>query len=257
MIIPFPVEEFAPQPVEVLQFQGIPATATVPTSTRRLLDEASGEAVRLARPRALLEEVSPSEFARVFDGEGRNAVPNPIALIHPRATVLALFALTLGGEISERIRVAFLDKDYPFGFMLDSVASVMADKVADGVQARFQGSLSSPSVGRSRLAAQRYSPGYCGWHLTGQRKLFARLDPKRIGITLGDGCLMTPIKSVSGVILVGPAEIHLFDNEFDFCLQCRTKSCRARMRALIREMDGRQYWRVGPSTKAITARSDE
>ena len=245
MIIPFPVENLAPQPLEVLQLQGIPAAATVPASTLRLLDEASVEAVRLARPRAVLEEISRSEFETVFEGEGNNAVPNPIAHIYPRAAALALFALTLGTGISDRIRLAFIEKDYPFGFMLDSVASVMADKVADTVQARYQTALSSSS-GRPALvpAAQRYSPGYCGWHLTGQRKLFSRLDPKRIGITLNESCLMTPIKSVSGVILAGPADMHLFENDFAFCRQCRNKTCRDRMRTLIRQADGRQVWRM-------------
>jgi hypothetical protein len=74
-----------------------------------------------------------------------------------------------------------------------------------------------------------YSPGYCGWHVTGQRRLFDRLEPQRIGVTLNSSCLMQPLKSVSGVLVIGPSSIHEFDNDFDFCALCSTYQCRARI----------------------------
>ena len=55
----------------------------------------------------------------------------------------------------------------------------------------------------------RYSPGYCGWHVSGQINLFNTLTPEKIGITLGESCLMNPLKSVSGVLVAGPPNIHI------------------------------------------------
>jgi hypothetical protein len=68
--------------------------------------------------------------------------------------------------------------------------------------------------------------------VSGQRALFARLGPEQIGITLRESCLMVPLKSISGVILCGPTEIHEFDDDYSFCPACKTHSCRARIRSL-------------------------
>jgi hypothetical protein len=75
----------------------------------------------------------------------------------------------------------------------------------------------------------RYSPGYCGWHISGQRKLFDFLKPETIGISLRESHLMEPLKSVSGVVIVGPAGIHAFQDEYPFCERCKTHGCRERI----------------------------
>lgn len=50
----------------------------------------------------------------------------------------------------------------------------------------------------------RYSPGYCGWHVSEQQKLFSLFPvASPCGIQLTDSSLMIPIKSVSGIIGVG------------------------------------------------------
>ena len=67
-----------------------------------------------------------------------------------------------------------------------------------------------------------------------EKKLFARLDPEQIGVTLNDSCLMTPIKSVSGVLVCGPGEIHRFRPDFDFCEDCKTQACGARMASVLK-----------------------
>jgi hypothetical protein len=82
-----------------------------------------------------------------------------------------------------------------------------------------------------------YSPGYCGWHISGQKKLFAYLHPERIGITLNNSYLMTPLKSVTGVLVAGPPEIHRFKPDFPFCRHCRTYSCLERFKHLVATAD--------------------
>ena len=67
----------------------------------------------------------------------------------------------------------------------------------------------------------RYSPGYCGWSLSEQRKLFALFPDGHCGIKLSDSCLMEPIKSVSGVIGFGVnVRQHIYD-----CQICELENC--------------------------------
>ncbi len=78
----------------------------------------------------------------------------------------------------------------------------------------------------------RYSPGYCGWDITGQRKLFRALRPEEVGVTLRESCLMEPLKSISGVLVAARPEDHRFDNTYPFCSACTTQTCRSRIAAL-------------------------
>ena len=87
----------------------------------------------------------------------------------------------------------------------------------------------------NRFAVLRYSPGYCGWHVSGQGKLFDYLRPERIGLSLRTSFLMEPLKSVSGVLVAGPKEIHEFSASYDFCSRCDTRGCRQRIRTLCEE----------------------
>jgi cobalamin-dependent methionine synthase I len=71
-----------------------------------------------------------------------------------------------------------------------------------------------------------YSPGYCGMALTEQRKLFALLGDETAGVTLTDACLMRPLKSVSGLIGLGPAdEVQAHGSP---CERCELHSCAMR-----------------------------
>ena len=77
-----------------------------------------------------------------------------------------------------------------------------------------------------------YSPGYCGWHVSGQRALFAYLDAGEIGVTLNASCLMNPLKSVSGVLAAGPPDIHRFAPTYACCAECRNRTCLGRQSLL-------------------------
>jgi hypothetical protein len=46
---------------------------------------------------------------------------------------------------------------------------------------------------------------------------------------------MYPLKSISGVIAVGPKSIFDFPDDFPFCETCRTHDCRDRIRAVMNQ----------------------
>ena len=83
-----------------------------------------------------------------------------------------------------------------------------------------------------RAGILRFSPGYCGWHVSAQKKLFEYLKPEEIGIGLNESCLMQPLKSISGVIFTGRMEIFEFDDNYPFCSDCTDHACRDRARTI-------------------------
>ncbi|MCK7538940.1 MAG: hypothetical protein MZV63_52410 [Marinilabiliales bacterium] len=48
------------------------------------------------------------------------------------------------------------------------------------------------------MITNRFSPGYCGWDVAEQHKLFSFFKDNFCGITLTESALMNPVKSVSG-----------------------------------------------------------
>ncbi|UCF38642.1 MAG: hypothetical protein JSU96_07345 [Acidobacteriota bacterium] len=229
-IFEFTPEQVYPSREAVFQHQGVPPGARISEQSRSLLERSFELFEELAAPIGMLAPISPSDFSEVLTGEGENEEHHPVLQIFPKGDSLALFAATLGPEISDRVQQYFQDKDVAMGYTLDSVASIAADIVADLVQARFDGDLKDASPDTGVL---RYSPGYCGWHVSGQKKLFRYLNPSQIGISLNESCLMSPIKSVSGVLIAGPKQIHIFPNSYSFCALCPTQSCRSRIRDLL------------------------
>jgi hypothetical protein len=236
-IVSLDAARVAPDRGSVLEAQGIPREASVQDRVVRLADSAITLYERLAEPRGLWEELAPADFDEIYRGEGRNAARTPLARIYPRAARLALFAVTLGGAVSGKIRDLFDGNEPALGFALDRIASDRADAAAEMLGRRFLRSLGGKGRIEPTARVLAYSPGYCGWHITGQRALFARLRPERIGITLNASCLMQPLKSVSGLLVVADPDVHDFDADFDFCEDCSTHQCRSRIASAFSDTD--------------------
>jgi hypothetical protein len=231
-ILKFNAAEIVPQRAPVLAHQGIAAGRSVSAAVEATWCEARDLFPHVAEPVAMFTEITGAEFARVYEGVGQNEPRTPVGDVAPRTEHFALFAATLGPRISREIAERFESNDLALGCMLDSVASIAADSLATRLERRYRDGLESAGEVGAQARALCYSPGYCGWHISGQGKLFEFLRPEEIGITLRESFLMDPLKSVSGVVLVGPGEIHEFDMDYVFCAECRTRSCRARIDAL-------------------------
>jgi hypothetical protein len=143
-----------------------------------------------------------------------------------------LFAFTLGPEISREIEEQSKTDGLALGYMLDAVASYSADKASEAAEEIFFSHLSSKGEVNALTRVLLYSPGYCGWHISSQQKLFEYLKPEEIGIRLNESFLMVPLKSISGVLVAGNADTHKFKNNYPFCAQCKTRSCRERFKKL-------------------------
>jgi hypothetical protein len=234
-VVEIPLPAVVPEEAAVLRALGVPADAPPGQRVRAVLVEALGELRDRAEPRGIVAEIDAQAFAEIFEGAGDNERPSPLEGIFPRAEHLTLFAVTIGEPVGERIAGLFGEGRFALGATLDAAASEATELAASHVdrivlkEAREHGA--ADAGGR----VLHYSPGYCGWSITGQRALFAALAPDEIGIRLTESCLMEPLKSISGVMVVGPAKIHDFENDYGFCSDCRTQSCRARIKRINTE----------------------
>lgn len=131
------------------------------------------------------------------------------------AEEVALFICTAGPEIGERSRRSMKDGDLLRGYIYDVIGSEIVESAADRMQAEVQ----SAAGERGKTITNRFSPGYCGWDVAEQHKLFSFFKDNFCGITLTESALMSPVKSVSGIIGIGrdvklaPYQCHVCDDK--------------------------------------------
>jgi hypothetical protein len=234
-IVTIPVEDVLPSVVAVLEGQGIPRWKEPNGRTLELALEAIDLYKEKARPVGLAGEIPMAEFRGVFEGEGRNAPDSPVGPIYRASSHLALFAVTIGQEVCSEIRELFRKNDFAPGAMLDSVASEGAELTAQVLEKSYRKDLHGAGNLRPGEGTLRFSPGYCGWHISSQKTLFGILRPDDIGITLNESCLMQPLKSISGVIISGRKDIFAFDDTFSFCRDCTDHACRDRLQSVMNQ----------------------
>lgn len=124
------------------------------------------------------------------------------AIITPffrEAEYFALFVATAGVEFDRWLHDLKYEGDIVQEFIADAVGSEIAEAAARDLANRLAVRMNE----RGMRISNSYSPGYCGWPVTEQQRLFALLPPSPCGVTLSPSSLMSPIKSVSGVIAVG------------------------------------------------------
>jgi hypothetical protein len=106
-------------------------------------------------------------------------------------------------------------------YLVDIAASTVVEEAADLLHTHITFVMHELGLN----ATNRYSPGYCNWSVAEQNKLFSFFPDEFCGVTLSDSNLMTPIKSISGIIGLGK------DVEYKeyLCDHCGIKDCTHRV----------------------------
>lgn len=123
-----------------------------------------------------------------------------------------LFICTSGMEYEAYQHRLTDEGDMVRTFIADAIGSVIAEKCADQMEIAVQQSIDKLGWHHTN----RFSPGYCGWHVSGQQLLFPLFQGHTCGVRLTDSSLMLPIKSVSGIIGLGK-EVRRLDYTCGLC----------------------------------------
>jgi len=165
-------------------------------------------------------------FERIrFDNESKSILINDINfniknIVYQqikKSESVALFMCTAGEEIGKRSRKYMHERDLLRGYIYDVVGSETAEAAAD----LMQDDLVKSAAESGLKITNRYSPGYCGWNVSEQHKLFSLVPYNFCGIRLTESALMDPVKSVSGIIGIGS---NVKSNPYT-CRMCDMKDC--------------------------------
>lgn len=115
------------------------------------------------------------------------------------AETFIIFLFTAGIQYEIRSRDRMLHDDQIKGYVIDILGSIVVELAVDRMRQDLENQLAAASL----KMTNPYSPGYCGWPVSDQSKLFSFFPDGFAGITLSESSLMIPIKSVSGIIGAG------------------------------------------------------
>ena len=130
-----------------------------------------------------------------------------------------LLGATLGSKVDVAIRRLALGS-VAEGAAAQAVAAALIESYCDEVQSKVDtGALQQ---------RPRFSPGYGDWDLAAQAKLFPVLNcAKQIGLTLTDGMMMAPSKSVTAIIGLSESVECVWNK----CMTCGNVNCPYRSEA--------------------------
>ncbi|MBS3819288.1 hypothetical protein KGY73_07265 [bacterium] len=185
---------------------------------RRKLKKAVKEIGQKAKPRAMYR------ILPVANKNGSIILDDQISIKSRKLKTLlgpcdkaAVFITTLGEEIDKIIHKNMKTRPH-YGYILDSVASVAAESAAKYLKNHIDEKLNG-----QEKTTLRYSPGYCDWPVQEQRKIFQVLPSESIEVKLSGECLMSPRKSISGVL--GVCAMDSQEKSENICLSCAKREC--------------------------------
>lgn len=141
-----------------------------------------------------------------------------------KASRAALFICTAGEVTGARSRELMQSGDLLKGYIYDVIGSIVVESVADAMH----NELKERMADEGSNVTNRFSPGYCGWNVSEQHLLFSFFPDNFCNITLTPSALMSPVKSVSGIIGIGSMVRH---SPYQ-CRLCDDKNCLYRRRDL-------------------------
>jgi hypothetical protein len=194
-------------------------------SFTRILARPSGRedwAAALADARALVQPAATWDFRPVREvrhekvvlDDGARMGGGPFAAVVAGASHLVLAVCTIGSALSNRVRELHGGRHMLRGLLLDDLGSWAVDMVRQQFCKRMEEEASAAGLHVSTCL----SPGESEWPLRDQGVIFSLLDATRIGVSLSESLVMTPLKSLSLVMGRGPVQMgHEGGSNCDFC----------------------------------------
>lgn len=183
------------------------------------------ECMRIARAGSIPKYISIEKKITAFGGDFIEIEGNikfytkKITSFISGASHLVLFLVTIGDNIESQASLLTSGKDPLKGYLLDRIGSFAVESMADNLEKRLRKDYGL----KKKSLSSRFSPGYCDWPIEDQFKMAAVLDFSKAGVTLTDGCMMVPKKSISAIAAVGDEGV--FKDLITSCDICEIKDC--------------------------------
>ena len=185
---------------EIRRYIGYPAHAVPGTTVAERIQAVTDESAAVLRPRGAfaIHGVTGQTPHRLL--VERVTIRGDVARFVGAADRIAVVVATAGAGISELADRYNAEGDSLGALIADAIGSWAAEATADAVTDRVK-----THAGPGEAVTLRYSPGYCGMAMTQQAVLFGLVDAEAAGVSLLPSMLMQPLKSVSGIVGIGPA----------------------------------------------------
>lgn len=187
----------------------------------RLIDDLIKKCYTLCEPKACYSIFAHPKFETTHSGIEIN---NQVLLLSKivraglkNSSQIALFIGTCGEKAEHYSRQLMNEGNTLESLVIDLIASELAESTADYIHKKIGKDVAEYNF----KITNRYSPGYCNWPVSDQQKLFSLLGENTCEVLLTPSSLMIPIKSVSGIIGIGPeVKFHRYA-----CAKCDNAHC--------------------------------
>ena len=206
---------------DILRSLGYPAEAAPPARVRETVEEILAESPSLLAPRGAYALYPVTTLTARTLEIGGTAITGEVGEYLAGAKRIAVFMVTVGSEITRHAEARCRAGETLAGLALDAAGSWAAEATAEALMAQL-----ADRLDHGEAFTLRYSPGYCGMDLAQQRTLFQLAPAAAAGISLLPSLLMQPLKSISGIVGLGPRDavgLHLSP-----CERCPLVGCHMR-----------------------------
>jgi len=206
---------------EVLRFQGYKKGIDIPDAAVLLLfDEALALGESLMDPRVVYRAAPVTgQGPDVIETAGQRLHIPEIGRLWGSLEAIGAGVCTVGSAIEARVRGLWDRRELPLAVMLDSVGSAAVESLTEYANDL----LCQAAIPAGLKVTNRVSPGYAGWDTAEQASLFRICPGGPIGVTLNESCVMSPAKSISFLVGVGPEA--RVDHYFTQCRRCWMPDC--------------------------------
>lgn len=118
------------------------------------------------------------------------------------ADKLMIMCSTIGPALEGKVRELSNKGDMLTPYLLDIYGASAAGLLMNSLYKKVVKEYTDSGYG----VTIQLQPGQLDWNIRAQKIVFRLLAPEKIGVTLNDGNMMTPVKSTTGVFGIGDAE---------------------------------------------------
>jgi hypothetical protein len=215
-----PINDLQPSLENIIRSMGY-ANSAIPDGYGNLLDDLFLQVKNIIAPQCgfivLPEKSVTAKPKQIILNDKVFETNRIIAAPLKKMEKIVIFVATIGDEFDRWSKNTFDNGDLLEGYLIDLLGSEIAESAADWIEAK----INQYAKNEELACSNRYSPGYCGWNVAEQRQLFDFLPANFCNISLTDSALMTPHKSVSGIIGIGK---NMVRQNYP-CAVCKVEHC--------------------------------